>query len=125
MYCEMSHTGRSAIVAVLRDFPNRMRIPLTRHGNTIAAFRAARALRIQFEAAFRLSKTEEASGAVPNRRFVGDEKLVVEALEGIGSGRWPNPHKAAEELANRTEAEGLSYKSTVLRLGNKVRNAMN
>jgi hypothetical protein len=47
----MSNAGRSVVVAVLRDFPNRMRIPLIRHANAAAMFTAARAPRFQFEAA--------------------------------------------------------------------------
>jgi hypothetical protein len=49
LYCEMSRAGCAEVVAVLRDFPNRMRIPLTRHGNVAAMFTAARCPRVQFE----------------------------------------------------------------------------
>lgn len=55
LYCKISGAGRSAIIALLRDFPNRMRIPSIRSWNApIAMFAAARALRIEFEAAFGL-----------------------------------------------------------------------
>jgi hypothetical protein len=123
LYCEMSHAGRSAVVAVLRDIPNRTRIPLIRHGNAAEMFAAARAPRFLFEAACRLSENEEGPVAAPNRRFVSDEELVAQGAEGIRSGRWPNSHKAAQELARR--AEGASYQSSVLRLGGKIRQAMN
>jgi hypothetical protein len=50
LYCQMSPLGRSHVVAVLRSFPNRMRIPLIMGMNTpVEMIKAARALRIDFE----------------------------------------------------------------------------
>jgi hypothetical protein len=125
-YCEMSRAGRSEVVAVLRDFPNRMRIPLIRHGNAAAMFNAVRAPRFQFEAACRLRNSEDDLQSreviVPNRRYVSDEDLVSEGVAGIQSQRWSNPHQAAQELAQR--AEGTSYESSVQRLGLKIRQAL-
>jgi hypothetical protein len=80
------------------------------------------ARRIQFEGAAGLS-ISPAEVVSPNRRFVSDDKLVAEALEGIRSGRWPNAHKANQDLAD--QAEVASSESTVRRLGGKIRTAMN
>jgi hypothetical protein len=117
LYSKLSSENISAVIMVLKDLSNRTRVTPIGAWNIppIALFKAARAMRHQFEAKCRLSESEDESVSVPNRRFVSDEKLVVEALEGIRSGRWANPHKAAQELAR--DAEGASYQSSVLRFG--------
>ena len=80
------------------------------------------AARSQFESAAGLSTSPQ--DVVPaNRRFVSDDELVAEGIAGVKSLRWPNSHKAAQELALR--AEGASYESSVLRLGQKIRKALN
>jgi hypothetical protein len=79
-------------------------------------------LREQFEVAARLAISEKE--IIPaNRRFVSDDLLVAEAIEGIRTDHWPNAHKAALELAKR--AKGASYEAKVRRLGGKIRNKMN
>jgi hypothetical protein len=79
------------------------------------------AARSQFEGAAGLSVTVKE--IVPsNRRFVADEKLVAEALEGLQSNRWPNVHQAALALERR--AEGASPQAKVRRLSDKIRKAM-
>jgi hypothetical protein len=124
LYCEMSRAGRSEVVAMLRDFPNWMRIPTMRNWNTpIAMFKAARAIRMQFEVACGLRVGEEEASPRLGRRFVSDEQLVAEALEGIRTGRWPNAHRAAQDLEER--ADGASPEAKVRRLGGKIRDAMN
>jgi hypothetical protein len=51
-------------------------------------------------------------------RYATDDDLVAEGVSGIGSGKWSNPRKAAEALADR--AEGTGYNSTVDRLRKKI-----
>jgi hypothetical protein len=68
LYCEMSPLGRASVIAVLRDFPNRMRIPLIRHVNTpIEMVAAARAIRIQFEAACGLAGSQSETPKIATR----------------------------------------------------------
>jgi hypothetical protein len=52
------------------------------------------------------------------KRNTTDDDLVVEGVNGIRSGRWPNPSQAAKALADR--AEGSSHDSTVDRLRKKI-----
>src|SRR4051794_29613065 len=52
LYCEMSPLGRSAVIALLRQFPDRLKTPLIRVMNLpLEMIRAARVPRPQFEAA--------------------------------------------------------------------------
>src|SRR5258706_8885710 len=52
LYCKMLPAGVSVVLSVLRDFPNRMQIPLIRSMNTpVEMIKAVRALRMEFEAA--------------------------------------------------------------------------
>ena len=78
LYCEMSHVGRSAIAALLREIPNRMQIPSIRSWNApLAAFAAVRAMRFQFEAAFGLGKEE------PNLKDAQDQPLKDRRLQAV------------------------------------------
>jgi hypothetical protein len=52
------------------------------------------------------------------KRYATDDALVTEGVNGIDSGAWANPSKAAEALADR--AKGTSHKSTVDRLRKKI-----
>jgi hypothetical protein len=79
--------------------------------------------RQQFERACGLALDEEAPAPPSNRRFVTDEKLVAEALEGIRSGRWSNAHQAAKALAS--QADGASQDAIITRLRKKIRDASN
>ncbi|MET3299692.1 hypothetical protein [Bradyrhizobium diazoefficiens] len=88
----------------------------------LVVFGKAEALRALFESACGLSEVEDKVDGVPNRRFVSDDELVATALAGIRERKWPNAHKAALDLAH--QAEGISFDSTVSRLGKKIRGAM-
>ena len=55
LFCQMSPMGRSHVIAALRAFPDRMRTPLIRHAHiSVETVQAARATRMEFEAACRL-----------------------------------------------------------------------
>jgi hypothetical protein len=58
----------------------------------------------------------------PALRYATDDALVAEGVEGVRSHKWPNPHKAAQELAKR--AQGTSEKQSIDRLGRKIRAAL-
>jgi hypothetical protein len=52
LYCRLSPLGVSAVLSMLRDFPNRMQIPLIRSLNTpVEMIKAVRAVRKTFETA--------------------------------------------------------------------------
>jgi len=52
------------------------------------------------------------------KRNTTDDDLVVEGVNGIRSGKWPNSLQAAEALAGR--AKGSSHDSKVTRLRKKI-----
>jgi hypothetical protein len=52
------------------------------------------------------------------KRYTTDDDLVVEGVNGIRSGAWPNPLQAAQVLA--PHAEGSSHDSIVDRLRKKI-----
>jgi hypothetical protein len=80
LYRELSAVGRAAVITMLREYLNRMRIPSMRSWNApIALFTAARAMRFQFEAACGLAVTPEvcASPEIPTTR----EDVVKACIE--------------------------------------------
>jgi hypothetical protein len=125
LYRKISKEQRAAVVAVLREFPNK--IPIRTFNMPIKLFKDVRGPRVLFERACRLRNSEDdrepREAIVPNRRFVSDEDLVREGIEGIRSGRWPNALQAATALGDR--AEGASLKSIVDRLRKKITAAGN
>jgi hypothetical protein len=86
----------------------------------VTILQRATAARPQFEIAFGFA---EAQPPPSNRRFVSDDELVAEGVEGIRSGRWPNALQAAKALA--AQADGASPESIIDRLRKKIKEAGN
>ncbi|MCK1706128.1 hypothetical protein IVA86_33185 [Bradyrhizobium sp. 146] len=57
--------------------------------------------------------------AGPHRRFSDDESLAREGAGGLDSGRWPNAHQAALELAKRADGNA-TFESKVRRIEGKI-----
>jgi hypothetical protein len=58
-------------------------------------------------------------GSASHRRFATDEALVTEARAGLNSGKWANPHQAAQALAKGAEGGG-TLESRVSRIERKI-----
>ncbi len=56
------------------------------------------------------------------KRYVGDDELVAEGVEGLRTNRWPNAYQAALELAERARGPATE-KSKADRLHRKIQAA--
>lgn len=81
LYRELSHAERAAVIGLLRQFPNRMKIPSMRWWNApIDLFAAVRSPRIQFETACNLAEPCEQGSRMTAEQAC--EALILRLRQG-------------------------------------------